>query len=328
MPPSRSDVADVAGRAQDDTGEAAAHTPAGASGVRGAGVSEVAAGGAEGGSMVVAHADSQVTAPPSLASRRSQLALGRRARSAAWTVAGVVIAGVVWSLVVASGRFPRELFPSVPEIFDAGVLLWRDGLLVEDVGASAQRAITGFVLGGVVGVIAAVVTANTTLGRRLLSPVLRLLSPIPTIGLVPLMILWFGLGEDSKAMVIALGVFVPVWINSHAGLSSTPHDYLKAARCLGASRWQTLTRIVLPEAAPDIISGLRIGAAMAFVLIVVAEMTGTTAGIGYRIYQAQLFSQADRLIACLVVLGVLGALCDYAIAAATTPITRWAREER
>ncbi|MFC7756597.1 ABC transporter permease [Tsukamurella soli] len=161
-----------------------------------------------------------------------------------------------------------------------------------------------------------------------MQPVLRLLTPIPTIGIVPLAILWFGLGESSKEFVIALGVFVPVWMNSHAGLSTTPVDYLEAARCLGARRTQVLFGIVLPEAVPDIASGLRIGAAMSFVLIVVAEMTGTTAGIGYRIYQAQLYSQADRLIFCLIVLGVLGALCDLVISSATRPFTRWAIEER
>jgi NitT/TauT family transport system permease protein/sulfonate transport system permease protein len=158
--------------------------------------------------------------------------------------------------------------------------------------------------------------------------VLRVFSPIPTIGLVPLAILWFGLGENSKTLVIALGVFVPVWINSHAGLASTPSDYLRAARCLGARRWQTLSKLVLPEAAPDIATGLRVGAAMAFVLIVVAEMSGTTSGIGYRIYQAQLFSQAGRLIFCLIVLGIAGALCDLAINSITSPFTRWAQEER
>ena len=157
---------------------------------------------------------------------------------------------------------------------------------------------------------------------------LRLFAPIPTIGLVPLAILWFGLGEGSKVTVVALGVFVPVWISSHAGLSSTPADFLQAARCLGANRWLTLWRIVIPEAAPDVVAGLRVGAAMAFVLIVVAEMTGTTNGLGYRIYQAQLFSQADQLIFCLVLLGVLGAVSDQLIAKATRPLTRWSVQER
>ncbi|MGW6331267.1 ABC transporter permease [Nocardia rhamnosiphila] len=267
-------------------------------------------------------------APPGRA-RRVRGVPGWLARFGAlgWAIVGLGVAAIVWSLVVASGEFPRELFPSVPEILTAARTLWTDGLLAADIVASLRRAFAGFVLGAAAGIVAAVLTATTAVGRNLLQPVLRLLAPIPTIGLVPLAILWFGLGESSKTLVIALGVFVPVWINSHAGLASTPADYLRAARCLGAGRGQILTRIVLPEAAPDIASGLRVGAAMAFVLIVVAEMTGTTAGIGYRIYQAQLFSQADRLIACLIILGIIGAVCDLAIAAATAPVTRWAAEE-
>ncbi|OLP00900.1 ABC transporter permease [Mycolicibacterium porcinum] len=245
-----------------------------------------------------------------------------------WTLAGLGIAAALWSLIVATGRFPRQLFPSVPEILAAGHTLWTEGLLADDIVASLRRAAVGFAIGATVGIVVAVFTATTAAGRNLLQPVLRVFSPIPTIGLVPLAILWFGLGENSKLLVIALGVFVPVWINSHSGLASTPVDYLKAARCLGAGRWQTLSKVVLPEAAPDIASGLRVGAAMAFVLIVVAEMTGTTAGIGYRISQAQLFSQADRLIFCLIVLGIVGALCDLLVASVTSPFTRWAQEER
>jgi sulfonate transport system permease protein len=245
-----------------------------------------------------------------------------------WTITGLVLASAVWSLVVATGRFPRQLFPSVPEILAAGHTLWSDGLLADDIGASLRRAAVGFAIGAGAGIVVAVLTATTAAGRNVLQPVLRVFSPIPTIGLVPLAILWFGLGENSKTLVIALGVFVPVWISSHAGLASTPSDYLMAARCLGARRWQTLRKIVLPEAAPDIASGLRVGAAMSFVLIVVAEMTGTTSGIGYRISQAQLFSQADRLIFCLIVLGLVGALCDLLINAITAPFTRWAQQER
>jgi len=202
------------------------------------------------------------------------------------------------------------------------------GDLIPDVSASMSRAVAGFAIGADAGFLIAVLTATTAAGRAILQPVLRLFAPIPTIGLVPLAILWFGLGEESKVSVIALGVFVPVWINSHAGLSTTPADFLQAARCLGASRWHTLTRIVIPEAAPDVVAGLRVGAAMAFVLIVVAEMTGTTHGLGYRIYQSQLFSQADRLIFCLVVLGLLGAVVDQLLARLTAPVTRWAAQER
>lgn len=248
-------------------------------------------------------------------------------RAAALTI-GLMLVAAMWSLVSATGVFPRALFPSIPEIGSAGWNLFARGDLGPDIVASLLRAVVGFAIGSVAGFVLAVVTASTTAGRVVMQPILRLFAPIPTIGLVPLAILWFGLGEESKATVIALGVFVPVWINSHAGLSTTPADFLQAAHCIGASRWHTMTRVVVPEAAPDIVAGLRVGAAMAFVLIVVAEMTGTTSGLGYRIYQSQLFSQADRLIFCLVVLGLLGAVADQVLARATAPMTRWAEQER
>lgn len=241
---------------------------------------------------------------------------------------GVVLVALVWSVVAATGVFPRSLFPPLSDVGKAGAAMFSAGELIPDIVASLLRAATGFAIGAVVGFLLAVATATTAAGRLVMQPVLRLFAPIPTIGLVPLAILWFGLGEESKAVVVALGVFVPVWINSHAGLATTPTDFLQAARCLGASRWDTLTRIVIPEAAPDIVAGLRVGAAMAFVLIVVAEMTGTTNGLGYRIYQSQLFSQADRLIFCLVVLGILGAVVDQLLARVTAPVTRWAEQER
>ncbi|PPJ22625.1 ABC transporter permease [Nocardia nova] len=272
--------------------------------------------------------DTATDRSPRRASARISRPSSPRWRAAGGTVVSLALAGIVWTLVAATGHFPAQLFPSLPKIAAAGHTLWSEGLLLPDIAASLRRALIGFAVGSAAGVAAAILTASTTAGRRLLQPVLRLLSPVPTIGLVPLAILWFGLGESSKTLVIALGVLVPVWINSHTGFSSTPADFLRASRCLGAGRGQILARVVIPEALPDVTAGLRVGAAMAFVLIVVAEMTGTTAGIGYRIYQAQLYSQADRLIFCLIVLGIIGAVCDFAIAAVTEPITRWAREER
>ena len=256
--------------------------------------------------------------------RRRRLEVGR----ATAAVVGVLGAAAVWSAVAASGVFPRALFPPLNEVAAAGLQLWLSGDLYRDTLSSITRSIEGFALGSIAGFLLATVTAATASGRTLLQPVLRLLAPVPTIGLVPLVILWFGIGEPSKVTVVALGVFVPVWINSHAGLSTTPTDFLQAAHCLGARRSQILTQVVIPEAIPDVVAGLRVGAAMAYVLIVVAEMTGTTSGLGFRIYQSQLFSQADRLIFCLIVLAVLGAVTDIAIARLSTPFTRWSTEER
>ena len=260
--------------------------------------------------------------------RSSRSRRGGAAKSAVMALVGVGLLLTVWSALYATGWFPTILFPSVPQVGRAGVAMWNDGTLQADLLASLRRAGEGFVIGGVAGIAIGTLTARTRAGALVMQPVLRLFAPIPTIALVPLAILWLGLGEGSKVLMVSLGVFVPVWINSHSGISSTPRDYLKVARCVGAGRWQTLSQVVLPEALPDIVTGLRIGTAMAFVLIVVAEMTGTTEGIGYRIAQAQLFSQADQLLFCLVVLGILGAAADQIVARVAAPWIAWAEAEQ
>ncbi|HEY8914185.1 ABC transporter permease [Lacisediminihabitans sp.] len=242
-------------------------------------------------------------------------------------ILGIALLMAVWSVLYAARLFPDNLFPSVPAVWRAGVQMWQEGVLSPDITASIREAAVGFVIGTVLGIALALATATTRAGRFILQPVLRLLAPIPTIGLIPLAILWFGIGDTSKYVVVALGVFVPVWINAHAGLASTPSDYLQVSGCLGSSRWLTLRRVILPEALPDIVAGMRVGCATAFVVIVVAEMTGTTNGLGYRISQAQLFSQADRLIFLLAVLGVVGAICDQLIVNVARPFTAWASEE-
>lgn len=139
----------------------------------------------------------RAASPPRPAPARLRSALARFG-ALGWTVAGLALAAAVWSLAVATGRFPRQLFPSVPEILAAGHTLWVEGLLLDDVTASLRRAAVGFVIGAVVGVVVAVLTATTAAGRNLLQPVLRVFSPIPTIGLVPLAILWSALARTAR----------------------------------------------------------------------------------------------------------------------------------
>ncbi|NYI40365.1 NitT/TauT family transport system permease protein/sulfonate transport system permease protein [Demequina lutea] len=279
----------------------------------------------------VRRADPTVS-PPTTTSSSPRSTSSRSVARLAGTFGGGAILGIallvaVWSFLYATRLFPDNLFPSVPAVWRAGVQMWQQGLLGPDITASIRETAVGFVIGTVLGIALALGTATTRTGRFILQPVLRLLAPIPTIGLIPLAILWFGIGDASKYVVVALGVFVPVWINAHAGLASTPADYLQVSGCLGSSRWLTLRKVILPEALPDIVAGMRVGCATAFVVIVVAEMTGTINGLGYRISQAQLFSQADRLIFLLAVLGVIGAICDQLIVNVARPFVAWAKEE-
>lgn len=232
---------------------------------------------------------------------------------------------VAWQLVVLARLFPPILLPSPVQVLAAGVELWNDDILFVDILVSLRRATLGFVIGSASAIALGAVTGRSRLVSGMLEPILRFLAPVPAIAIVPLAILWFGVGESSKLFLVSFGVFFPVWISTHAGIASTPEDYLRVCACLGASRWQRLSAVILPQAVPDIVAGLRVGGAVSFIMIVASEMTGTDVGLGFRLEQAALFSQSDRLILCLLLLGLLGALVDQGIYRLTEPFTRWSR---
>ncbi|MBS1862524.1 MAG: ABC transporter permease [Actinobacteria bacterium] len=256
------------------------------------------------------------------ARRRHLLRLGKLVLAAA-SVAAMI---GVWALIVRAGWFSRAVLPSPLEVGEAGWEMAREGTLASDTLASLRRAAIGFAVGSLAAIAVGCLTGRSRLARIMLEPTLRLLSPVPTIALVPLAVLWFGLGEGSKVFLVALGVFFPVWIATHNGIATTPADYLKVGRCLGAGRTATLLRVILPEALPDIVAGLRVGIAISFILIVAAEMSGTTVGLGYRLQEAATFSQPDRLIFCLGMLGLLGALCDRALALGARRFISWSTD--
>ncbi|KUI39140.1 hypothetical protein AU197_17250 [Mycobacterium sp. IS-1590] len=244
-------------------------------------------------------------------------------------LAGLSLLGVValWALLVRLQIFSPSLLPSPADVVAATRDMYAQGTLIEDAAASFRRALSGFLLGSTLAIIAGSLTGRSRVARVLLEPTIQVIRPIPAIALVPLAILWFGIGEESKLFLTTLGVFFPVWVNTHAGISSTRDDYLRVAACLGAPRHQVFTSVVLPAALPFILTGLRQGIAMSLILIVASEQAGVTEGLGFRLDQARLFSQPDRLFACLIALGVVGALADQLFHRGTHRLVRWAKEQ-
>jgi NitT/TauT family transport system permease protein/sulfonate transport system permease protein len=241
----------------------------------------------------------------------------------------ISLAGVValWALLVHFRVFSASLLPSPADVLRAARDMYAQGTLLTDAAASFRRALSGFLLGSALAVLVGTLTGRSRIGRVLLEPTIQVIRPIPAIALVPLAILWFGIGEESKLFLTSLGVFFPVWVNTHAGIASTRADYLRVAACLGAPRHQIFTSVVLPNALPFILTGLRQGIAMSLILIVASEQAGVQQGLGFRLDQARLFSQPDRLFVCLVALGVVGALADQLFHRGTRGLVRWAREQ-
>ena len=239
-----------------------------------------------------------------------------------WAVAIALIL-VIWELLARSGFVKRQLFPTVGDTFDAGLDLWRLGVVVEDTFASLSRSLVGFLMGGTAGIIIGVATGRSRFMDYVVSPMIRVFRPIPAIALVPLATVWFGIGEQAKYFLIGYSVFLAVWLNVHAGVSQVSETHLRVAASSGAGRMRTFREVVIPAAAPDIVGGLRYGAAVAFIVLVAAELAGAQAGLGFRIQISGQFLQTDRIFFGLLQLGVFGALLDSAFVAFSSKFVHW-----
>lgn len=143
---------------------------------------------------------------------------------------------------------------------------------------------------------------------------------------MPLAIVWLGIGEQSKYFVVSYGVLLAVWMNTHHGVENIPTVYVRAAQSLGASRFRIFREVVLPAASPHIVSGLRIGSAVAFLSLVAAELTGASSGIGYRLQEARQFLATDRMFVGLVLLGLLGASLDLFFVLLSRKLLHWVKD--
>jgi len=225
-------------------------------------------------------------------------------------VLSLVCVVAVWQLVSAFHLVNPTLFPSPRAVGAAAIDLAQSGVLVSDLAVSLRRAAIGFVIGASLGVLVGLLTARTRLFHMMLNPLFTILRPIPAIALVPVAIVWFGIGDGSKYFVISYTVFLAVWLNTHHGMEHVSTLYIRAARSLGASRLREFGMVVIPASAPHIFAGLRFGAALAFLSLVAAELTGASAGIGYRLEEARDYILMDRMFVGLIELGILGALVD------------------
>ena len=187
--------------------------------------------------------------------------------------------------------------------------LWsmiRSGEMWNAMAASLYRILWGFVVGTAAGIVVGLAVGVSRLFEAVLDPLIALTYPVPKIAILPLVILWLGIGEASKVAIIAIGVFFPVCINTLAGVREADPLLIKAAVSLGASRWQVLTKVVFISALPMMFAGLRLGAGMALLLVVSAEMIAASAGLGFLILHAGDLLLTRRLMAGIVVLSFLG----------------------
>ena len=247
----------------------------------------------------------------------------------AWLLGGaaLLLLGLVWEAVARLGWVPALFLPAPTAVLAEAGRMARSGELGRHVGVSLARVGIGFGLGAGVGTVLGLVLGSSRALWAIGNPIIAATYPIPKIALLPLMILWLGIGETPKVAMIALGVFFPV-VNAHAGVRGTDPLMVKAAKSLGAGPWQVVLKVVLPSALPTILAGYRLGAGIALLLVVSAEMINATSGIGFLILHSGDLMLTGKLMVGLATLSLLGLASTWGLRALEAWLAPWKEEGR
>jgi len=228
---------------------------------------------------------------------------------AATTAVSLSLALLAWAAFARYFAIP-DLVPTPAATFGMGLQMLRSGALLDHVAISLERILVGYLAGCALGIVIGTLMGRIPIVTQFTDPLLQLLRPISPVALVPLSIIWFGIGDLSRYFIIFYGVVIIMIMNTAAGVASVPHIRLNAARCLGARPGQIFLRIMIPSAVPYILTGMRVALGFAFMGIVAAEMIGAQSGIGYLIMQSRTLLRTDIMFVGLVTLGVVGAIID------------------
>lgn len=241
------------------------------------------------------------------------------------SISGPVILLLLWELCVRIGVLDARFFTPPSEIVIAMWEMTLSGELWQHTWASLYRIFAGFVLGSVPGVLLGILMGLVPAIRALLTPILAAFYPIPKSAILPLIMIFLGIGNTSKIVTLAIGMFFLVWINTMTGVLTIAPIYLDVGRNFGARGWQFYRTIALPGALPMIIAGLKLAFGIGLLLIIVVEMVGTDLGIGHLIWTAWQTFSMESLFVGLIVISLLGFGSSHLLDALERRIVPWKR---
>jgi NitT/TauT family transport system permease protein len=247
---------------------------------------------------------------------------------------------VVWELLSRNGFISPHVLPAPTRVFlrwlayarplepydpaAMNYLTWLvSGELPHDALATVMRVLVGFGIGAGLGLVLGLLMGASAFIYNLFNPLIQILRPIPPIAYIPLAILWFGLGNPPAFFLISLGAFFPVLMNTISGVRHVDGLFIRAARNVGAGGLTLFVRIIIPAATPYILTGLRVGIGVAFIVVIVAEMIAVNDGLGYRILEAREYLWSDKIIAGMITIGLLGLAIDTVMSRINNRLLRW-----
>jgi sulfonate transport system permease protein len=236
---------------------------------------------------------------------------------------GVVAVIAIWQLLSSTGRLPQTIVGSPAAVWDQGVTLVNNGELGSAITASLQRVGLGLLIGSAAGIALALVSGLSRLGEDIVDAPMQMVRTVPFVGIIPLLIIWLGVGQTPKIALIALGVMFPLYINLSAGIRAVDPALIEAGRALGLSRLGVIWHVILPSALPQLLVGLRFALGISWLALVFAEQISATNGLGYLMQSAQELLQSNTIVVCLVIYALLGLAADAIVRVLERALLAW-----
>lgn len=238
-----------------------------------------------------------------------------------------VIVLFIWSVSSRLGVLNSFILPSPERIISTGIILLKKGVLIRHLGVSLLRVIGGFIIAFVMAFPLAVITGLNKKCHEYLEPTLEFIRHIPPIATIPLLILWFGIGESSKLAVIVLATFFPIYLNTYTGVSESSVDLEEVGMVFGYSKWDIFRRIIMPQAMVSVFTGIQLGLGYSWRSLMGAELIAASSGIGYMIIEAEQLSRIDIIFVGIFLIGILGQVIDLLFLKATDKYFSWGEKD-
>ena len=261
-------------------------------------------------------------------SRNASLKKGPRSLPlAVYSVAAVLGLLALWAAVTMSGMVGPAYLPTPQGMVTEFIGLVQDGYknkpLWSHIQASLMRTISGFCIGAAIGIPLGLLSGYNRIVGAVFSPIMAFVRPIPPIAFIPMAVLYFGLGETGKIVLILFTAFNYAFVNAHAGAAGVPMAYFRAAQSLGLSKSQTFFRVVVPAAVPQIFTGLKVALALSWAVVVAAELVGAQAGLGFMIADAAQLFRIPVVFIGIALIGAIGLALNAMLTGAEDKLVHW-----
>ena len=245
----------------------------------------------------------------------------------------VAVLLLVWWSVTALNLVAPLFLPPPQQVLQKLLLIaspqgFMDATLWQHLGASLTRMLVALFFAALIGIPVGIAMGLSPAIRGLLDPLIELYRPVPPLAYLPLMVIWFGIGETSKILLIYLAIFAPVTLSTLAGVKNAQQVRIRAAQALGATRWQLLRFVILPGALPEILTGLRIGLGVGWSTLVAAELIAATRGLGFMVQSAGEFLATDVVLAGIAVIALIAFSLELGLRALQRRLTPWNGEQQ